>query len=87
MPANNLAIKGTDLRWKRMYDRPGTMSRDYPYCDIEVDGGTYRLRRLKHNKTYRVSWIPTSGDEIDLGGYRLRRDCDERVRKHRDTGR
>lgn len=81
-------LVGADhLRWRRVYSGPDT--RAVAYSDLDVEGGTYRLRALR-GKSYKVSWVDrTGGDtrEIDLGQYITRTECDQRVLKHRATGR
>lgn len=90
MASAALKIMDSGLRWKRTYTRPGTLARKVVHADCDVDDGVYRLRR-ERKSLYRLSWIPRRGDqlgeEIDLGGYRYRRDCDERLIRHRATGR
>ena len=86
MPGNTRTVYGTDLRWRRVYT---PNARQVIYQDLDVEGGTYRLRPIRKNN-YKVSWIARKGDsvaeEVDLGQYRTRRESDERVLQHRGTG-
>lgn len=79
MSATVKAIRGSNLEWSRTY-LPHTRKVQHQECVTEQ--GTYILR---HHRNYRLSFTPIQGEEIDLGEYEFRRDCDARLVAHHNT--
>lgn len=76
------------LKWVREYDRSrGPMTRKIIQQTVQANGGTYLLKSSGRGRAYTVSFTDTNGRSVDLGGYETKRECEQRISRHRDTGR